>query len=291
MPFTAHPLDLLLKIFIMKRLTLCLFALCCITAADAQVAMPQPSSTQTIKQDFGMGSIELTYSRPNAKGRKVFGDLVPYTKLWRTGANGATKIKFTDVVELGGKKIDTGTYVLYTVPGVDSWEIILNKGVKNWGVDGYKETEDVVRFRVVPAKLKTKVESFTMQFADIKPESCELQLLWEKTTVSIPVTTNIKDRLKAQIDAALQTDKKPYWQATQFYNEYENNQIKALEYCSKAIEGNDKAYWMWLYKAKIQKEMGDMAGAKESATRSMELAKEAKNADYVKMNEDLLKKL
>lgn len=261
------------------------------TAASAQVKMPQPSSTQTIKQDFGMGGIELIYSRPNAKGRKIFGDLVPYNKLWRTGANGATKIKFTDAVEMGGKKIDTGTYVLYTIPGVDSWEIILNKGVNNWGIDGYKESEDVVRFRAAPAKSKAKLETFTMQFADIKPESCELQLTWEKTTVSISITTNIKDRLKAQIDAALQTDKKPYWQAAQFYNEYENNQNKALEYCTKAIEGNEKAYWMWLYKAKIQKEMGDKAGAKESSKRSLELAKEAKNDDYVKMNEELLKKL
>lgn len=276
----------------MKRLTLALFAASCLAlSAAAQVKMPQPSSTQTIKQDFGMGSIELTYSRPNAKGRKIFGDLVPYNKLWRTGANGATKIKFNDAVEMGGKKIDTGTYVLYTIPGVDSWEIILNKGVNNWGIDGYKEAEDVVRFRAAPMKSKAKMETFTMQFADIKPESCELQLMWEKTTVSIPVTTNIKDRLKAQIEAAMQTDKKPYWQAAQFYNEYEGNLNKALDNCSKAIDGNNKAYWMWLYKAKIQKEMGDKAGAKESAKRSLELAKEAKNDDYVKMNEELLKKL
>ncbi len=276
----------------MKRLTFALFAASCMaTSVQAQVKMPQPSSTQTIKQDFGMGSIELTYSRPNAKGRKIFGDLVPYNKLWRTGANGATKIKFTDAIELGGKKIDTGTYVLYTIPGVDSWEIILNKGVNNWGIDGYKETEDVVRFRAAPMKMKTKLETFTMQFADIKPESCQLHLMWEKTVVAIPITTNIKDRLKAQIEAAMQTDKKPYWQAAQYYNEYEGNLNKALDNCSKAIEGNDKAYWMWLYKAKIQKEMGDKAGAKESSKRSLELAKEAKNDDYVKMNEELLKKL
>ena len=276
----------------MKRLTFVLFASTFLAITSrAQIKMPQPSSTQTIKQDFGMGSVELTYSRPNAKGRKIFGDLVPYTKLWRTGANAATKLVFTDVVEMGGKKIDTGTYVLYTIPGIESWEIILNKGVQNWGIDGYKESEDVVRFKVIPMKMKEKMETFTMQFSDIKPESCELKVMWEKVVVSIPITTNIKDRLKAQIDAALLTDKKPYWQAAQFYNEYENNSKKALEYCSKAIEGNDKAYWMWLYKAKIQKENGDKAGAKESATRSLELAKEAKNDDYVKMNEELLKKL
>ncbi len=166
----------------MKRLTFALFAITCFayTSSYAQVRMPQPSTTQTIKQEFGMGSIELTYSRPNTKGRKIFGDLVPYNKLWRTGANGATKIKFTDVVELGGKKIDTGTYVLYTIPNVDSWEIILNKGVNNWGIDGYKESEDVVRFKAAPSKTKTKAESFTIHFADINPESCNLILSWDK---------------------------------------------------------------------------------------------------------------
>jgi Tfp pilus assembly protein PilF len=115
-----------------------------------------------------------------------------------------------------------------------------------------------------------------MQFSDIKPESCLLEIKWEKTVVNIPFTTNIKDRLRAQIEAALQTDKKPYWQAAQFYNEYDKNLTKALDNVSKGIEGNPKAYWMYLYKAKIQKEMGDNAGAKESATKSLALAKEEK---------------
>jgi hypothetical protein len=253
--------------------------------------MPAPSPTQTIKQDFGMGSIELTYSRPNAKGRKIYGDLVPYNKLWRTGANAATKIVFTDAVELAGKKVDTGSYVLYSIPGVDSWEIILNKGLGNWGTEGYKETEDVIRFKVEPTKARGHVETLTMQFVNIKPESCELHIMWEKTDVSFPVTANIKERLKAQIEAAMQTDKKPYWHAAQFYNEYEGNLTKALDNCNKAIEATNKPYWIWLYKAKIQKELGDKAGAKTSALKSLELAKEAKNEDYVKMNEELLRKL
>lgn len=276
----------------MTRLTFAIFTITCFYfSASAQVRMPQPSTTQTIKQEFGMGSIELTYSRPNAKGRKIYGDLVPYSKLWRTGANSATTIKFTDAVELGGKKIDTGTYALYSIPGIDSWEIILNKGISNWGVDGYKESDDVVRFKVTPAKAKTKAESFTMQFADIKNESCGLEIIWDKTIVTIPITTNIKDRLRKQIEAALQSDKKPYWQAAQFYNEYDNNQNKALENITKALQENDQAFWMWLYKAKIQQEMGDKAGAKISALKSLDLSKEANNNDYIKMNLELLKNL
>ncbi|MBK7883283.1 MAG: DUF2911 domain-containing protein [Chitinophagaceae bacterium] len=239
-----------------------------------------------------MASIELTYSRPNTKERKVFGGLVPFGKLWRTGANGPTKIKFSDAVEINGKKLDTGTYVLYTIPNVDSWEVIINKGLNNWGIDGYKETEDVLRFKVQPMKIKNKIETFTMQFADIKPESCELHMMWDKTAIAIPITTNIKERLRLQIEDSLQTAvKKPYWQAAQFYNEWDKNPAKALDNVSKGITDNPKAFWMLLYKAKIQKEMGDTAGAKESARQSLNLAKEAKNDDYVKMNEELLKSL
>jgi hypothetical protein len=257
---------------------------------SAQVRMPAPSSTQTIKQDFGMSSIELTYSRPNIKGRKIYGNLVPWNKIWRTGANAATRIVFKDPVEIGGKKIDSGTYVLYTVPNIDSWQIILNRGINNWGTDGYNDSVDVCRFNILPVSMKNKMETLTMQFGDVKAESCELQIMWEKTEIKIPISTNIKEKLRAQIETAMLTDKKPYWQAAQFYNEYDKNLSKALENCSKAIEGNEKAYWMWIYKAKIQKEMGDDAGAMASSKRSLELARDAKNDDYVKMNLELQKK-
>lgn len=276
----------------MKKLLFPLIAVSCFSVVStAQVKMPAPSPTQTVKQEFAIGSIELTYSRPAAKGRKIFGDLVPFNKIWRTGANAATRLVLTEPLEIGGKHVDSGTYVLYTIPGIDSWDIILNKGLKNWGTDGYKESEDVVKFRVEPMKMKDKVESFTMQFVDVKPESCELQIMWEKTVVSISIKADFKDKVRAQIEAAMQTDKKPYWQAAQFYNEYDRNLPKALENVNKELERNAKAFWIWIYKAKIQKEMGDTAGALESSKKSMELAKEAKNDDYVKINEDFQKGL
>ena len=276
----------------MKKLLFPLIAISCFSVVStAQVKMPAPSPTQTVKQEFAIGSIELTYSRPTAKGRKIFGDLVPFNKIWRTGANAATKLVLTEPLEIGGKNVDTGTYVLYTIPGIDSWDIILNKGLKNWGTDGYKESEDVVKFRVEPMKMKDKVESFTMQFVDVKPESCELQIMWEKTVVAISIKADFKDKVRAQIEAAMQTDKKPYWQAAQFYNEYDKNFPKALENVNKELERNAKAFWIWIYKAKIQKEMGDTAGALESSKKSMELAEEAKNDDYVKINEDFQKGL
>lgn len=262
-----------------------------IASSTAQVKMPAPSPTQNVKQEFGIGNIELTYSRPSAKGRKVFGDLVPYDKLWRTGANAATKLLFTEPVEIAGKKVDSGTYALYSIPGVEAWEIIINKGIKNWGIDGYKESEDVIRFKVAPEKQKSNTETFTMQFTDVTPESCYLQIIWEKTIVNIPITTSFKEKVKQQIEAAMQTDKKPYWQAAQFYYEYEKNLSKALENVSKAAETNPKAFWVLLYKARIQKEMGDVAGALEASKKSKELAKEAGNDDYVRMNDKLQKEL
>ena len=130
-----------------------------------------------------------------------------------------------------------------------------------------------------------------MNFSNIKPVSCSLDIMWEKTIVSIPITANIVDKVQAQIDAEMKKDKKPYWQAAQFYYEYNPNLALALENCSKAIEENNKAYWMWIYKAKIQKDMGDNTGALASSQKSLELAKEGKNDDYVKLNEDFQKTL
>lgn len=275
----------------MKKIAIACLALLSAASINAQVKMPAPSPTQTIKQDFALGSIEVKYSRPAAKGRKVMGDLVPYNKLWRTGANAATLIKFTDAVEIQGKRVDTGSYVLYTIPGTDTWEVILNKGLNNWGVDGYKEAEDVLRFKVKANTGKTNVENFTMQFSDIKPESCSLDIMWEKTSISIPFTATIKERIRTQLMEAMKSDKKPNWLAAQFYNEYDNNPAKALEYATAATVDNPKAFWVWIYKAKIEKAMGNKAAALQSSNTSLALAKEAKNDDYVKINEEFQKKL
>ncbi|MEJ7611410.1 MAG: DUF2911 domain-containing protein [Ferruginibacter sp.] len=275
----------------MKKLFLALCMFSAATVTTAQVKMPAPSPGQTIKQEFGLGSVEVMYSRPSIKGRKIFGDLVPYNKLWRTGANSSSHIKFTDAVEMGGKRIDTGTYALYTIPGEDMWEIIINKGTDNWGIDGYKESEDVVRFKVPSKKIKPALESFTMQFANITPENCELHIMWDKTAVAVPIKSVIKDRIRADIEKAMLGEKKPYWNAAQFYFEYDKNNAKALENVTAATAAQPKAFWMWLYKAKIEKEMGNKEAAMASSKTSIELARAAKNDDYVKMNEDLQKKL
>ena len=274
----------------MKNL-LFLFLLFVAVQTNAQVKMPALSPIQTLTQDFGMGSIEIKYSRPSARGRKVFGDLLPYGELWRTGANGATTIKFTDQVMINDKTIDTGTYAIYTIPGEKKWTFILNKGITNWGTGDYKEADDILRFSADNVKLKAPKETFTMQIANITTQTCELHIMWEKSSIVIPIKTDVKPKLKAQIEKALLTDKKPYYQAAQYYNDYEMDFAKALTYSQKAVEERPNAYWIWLYQAKIQQKLGDKAGALESSKKSMEAAKKENADDYIRLNEEFQKTL
>jgi hypothetical protein len=261
---------------------------------NAQVNMPAPSPTQTIIQDFGLGKIELTYSRPGIKGRQVFGtnsELVPLGKPWRTGANAATKIHFTDKVNVGGKDLDSGSYVIYTIPGKENWDIVLSKGNAYPGQEGFTTNDDILHYKAPVVLHKQKIETFTMQFTDLKNESCELHLKWANTDVAIPITTNVKERIRQEIETALQGNNPPYYQAANFYYDYDKNYQKALEYINKATEQNPKAYFMFLQKARIQQALGDKKGARESATKTIELAKEAGNADYVNFANKLLQQL
>lgn len=280
----------------MKKLLLLAATVCSINAF-AQINMPQPSTTQRITQAFGMGSIELSYSRPNINGRSLLkdgSDLAPLNQLWRTGANGATRLSFTDNVTIGGKKLDTGSYVLYTIPGKDNWEIILNKGLTNWGTDGYKEAEDVVRFKVKADKVAGNTETFTMHFSNVAHETCELTLQWGNTAVRIPISTNIKDRIRAQVEKALSAEKvnaNAYWPAANFYYEWDKNLPKALNAATKASEANPNGFWIHLLKAKIQRDMGDKVSAKASAEKCIQLATANKNDEYVKLGKELINKL
>jgi hypothetical protein len=279
----------------MKKAVLPLIAFLVCSFVHAQVVMPQPSPTATVMQNFGVGKITLVYSRPSIKGRTLFqenSDLAPLGKLWRTGANAATRITFSDKVTFGGKDVDTGSYALYTIPAATEWEIILNKGINNGGTTGYKESEDVVRFKV-PASNSTDldVETFTMEFLNLKPESCDLDLIWGNTIVVIPITTTVTEKIRSSIEAAMKGSDKPYWQAANFYFDYDKDYAKALDNVNKALETNKDAYYMYMLKARIQKAAGDNAGAKVTAEKCIETATAAKNDDYVKQANDLLKTL
>lgn len=268
-------------------------ALCCIlsiTGFSQSLRTPQPSPTQTIKQDFGVSSIELVYSRPGMRGRKIFGDLVPYGKVWRTGANAATYIKFNDDVTIAGQSVKAGEYALYTIPNMDSWQIILNKGVNKSGTE-YSEAEDVVRIPVKPTSLNMPVETFTMQFSNVKPSSVDLQLMWDKTLVSIPITTDIDKKVMAQINSVMSNDNRPYFQAAMYYLDNGKDVNQALTWLNKAIEQNPEAYWAYHQKANALARLGRKDEARTAAQKSIELARQAHNDDYVRLNEKLIEKL
>ena len=272
----------------MKKVLLFALLLSSAIFAVAQIKTPAPSPTQTLKQDFALSSVEITYSRPAAKGRKIFGDLVPYGKMWRTGANGATRIKFGDDVVIGGKPLKAGEYALYSIPGESEWEIIVNKGVTNGGLTGYKPEEDVIRFNVKSEILKSPVESFTIELADVKSMSTELQLKWENTLVNIPITTEFDSKIMAQIDDVMNKDTKPYYQAALYYADNGKDLNQAVKWFDKAIEQTPQGYWIYHQKANALVKLGKKQEAKVAAQKSMALAREQKNADYVTLNEKLI---
>ena len=280
----------------MKKILFSVFILIGITT-QAQIKMPASSPTQTLSQDFGMGKIDITYSRPALRGRAAFGNssvLAPLGLLWRTGANGATKLTFSHPVTIGGKLLAAGAYGLFTIPGEKEWTIIINTNSAGWGSFSYKEAEDVVRFQVKPTTTSNSTENFTINVDDINPETANISLKWANTLVSIPVSTDIKSAIRAQVKeatSAANVNPNVYSTAANFYYDIDKDYSNALIFAEKAIAANPKAYWLLLLKGKAQKQLGDKAGAKASAEACIKLATAEKNDDYIRNGKELLASL
>ncbi|HUQ66333.1 MAG TPA: DUF2911 domain-containing protein [Flavitalea sp.] len=256
--------------------------------SQQELKVPAPSPSTTIKQDFGISSVELSYSRPGVKGRKIFGDLVPYDKVWRTGANSPTIITFGDEVSIGGKKVPAGKYGLLTIPGQQEWTVIITKSTDVSSPSAYKEANDVVRIKVKPLELPFPVETFNIFFDNIKPTSMDAVIMWDKTVVPFPISTEIDSKVSAQIDQLMKTDKPPYFQAAMYYLDNGKDLTRAVDWMDKAIQDNPKGFWIYHNKANALARMGKKKEAVEAANKSIELAKEARNDDYVQLNEKLL---
>lgn len=252
------------------------------------IKTPAPSPAQTVKQEFGLGSVELSYSRPNMKGRKIFGDLVPYNAVWRTGANNATTLTFTDEVNIGGKKVPAGKYGLLTIPGASKWTIILSKQTNVTSPASYKEDQDVVRLTADAVAMPFETETFSIIFADVKASSMNVIVLWAGTAAIFPITADIDSKVMAQINNAMNKDSKPYFQSAMYYMENDKDLAKANEWLDKAIAQDPTAFWVWHQKANCLAKMGKKSEAVTAANKSIELAKAAKNDDYVALNQKLL---
>jgi len=275
----------------MKRILLAGLFLSASILSEAQLKTPAPSPVQNLRQDFGLGTIELSYSRPGVRGRKVYGDLLPYGQVWRTGANSATTISFTDEVIVGGKKVPAGKYGLLTIPGAKQWIVILTKQTNVTSPADYNAEQDVVRVNVSTTKSKTSTETFTLSIQDIKPTSCNLVMSWEKRSLSLPIQTDIETKIMANIDADMKTEKPPYYNAAMYFMDNGKDLNQALAWFDKAVESNPTAFWIHYQRANCLAKLGKKAEAIAGAEKSKQLATEAKNGDYVKLNEKLLAEL
>jgi hypothetical protein len=275
-----------------KMLSILILALSCFLGSEGQqLRTPAPSPPQYVKQDFGLSAIEVSYSRPAVKGRKIFGDLVPFDKVWRTGANQATTIQFGDDVTIEGTKIPAGKYGLLTIPGASEWTIILSKQLDVTSPTAYKQEQDQIRIREKPIDLPFSIENFTILFNNFTSNSCELQLIWDKTIVVIPVKTDIDTRIMAEIDNTINKDNRPYYSAAFYYLENGKDLNKALEWFDKAIEQDPQSFFVYYQKARCQAKLGKKKEAISTARQSIELAKAAGNPDFIALNEKLIASL
>lgn len=266
-----------------------ILALFCITVFGQDVKIPQLSPLQTVKQAFGVSDITIEYSRPSVRGRVIFGELVPFGKVWRTGANATTQITFGDDVTLEGIDVPAGTYGLYTMPGETSWDIMLYKDLKLAGnVNDYKTENEFLRIKVTPTATPKKFETFTINITGIEPASANIELLWDNTCVTFGITTEVDSKVMKSIELSMQSDKPAYFQSAGYY--YNNNKDlnKALEWVNKAIELNPKGYFIVMLKARIQYKLNDFAGAHASAELVVALAKEANSEEYIKLGEKMI---
>jgi hypothetical protein len=261
-----------------------------------KVEFPAASPAATLKQRVGLTDIEVNYSRPGLKGRVVVGNIDPYGKVWRTGANNATRISFSTPVKLQGSNLDAGTYELFTIPGQDEWTVILQKAGGQWGAYQYKEANDTLRVKAKPVALANPVETFTIDINDIRDESATLNLSWADWRVPVKLEVDVVSVLVPQIEAVMASDsaKKPYAQAAMFYRDHDLDLKKALAWIDAAIAAQPDAYYYVYHKAKLLAKMGDKEGAIKLARQSIAMAAKdtgpAKD-EYTRLNEALIASL
>jgi hypothetical protein len=252
-------------------------------ADEKKIEFPAASQHSTVKQRVGLTDVEVDYSRPNKNNREIFGGLVPYGKLWRTGANAVTKISFTKPVALGGKEIPAGEYALFTIPTADEWTIIISKDAKVQSAADYKQENDAARITAKPESNPVTIETFTIGLADVKGASATLNFLWDKTRVPVKLTTDdveqVSKQLATVVGAGTLLDPRTAYQAAAFYYDNNKDMKQAAKWIDQALEKNPNAYFMHYKKAQIQAKLGNKKEAIASAQRAIDILKKDKSPD------------
>ncbi len=266
-------------------------------APAAKLDLPAPSPTATLKQRVGVTDIEVVYSRPSMKGREIFGKLEPYGAVWRTGANNATRISFSTDVKVQGSALAAGTYELFTVPGREEWTVIFQKAGQQWGSYAYDKKNDTLRVTARVIDFGAPVETFTIDFNSLRDSSATMNLIWERTLISLKLEVDLSSLLP-QIEAFMAgpAAKKPYVNAAMFYLDNGLDLKKALAWMNAAIAEQPDAFYFVYRKAKVQAALGDKAGAIATAKASLADAMTKAPSpllrdEYVRLNNELIASL
>ena len=258
---------------------------------NAQVKVPKPSTSSKIEQVVGLTDIKVSYSRPSKKGRTIYGGLVPYGKMWRTGANKNTEITLSDDVKVNGQELKKGTYAIFTKPGKDSWDIVFYTDTENWGTPkNWDESKVAAKISSKPSKIPGVIETFTIMFNDITMDTAKMYFLWDDLEVPVTFKVPAKEQAMASIEKTMGgPTADDHYHAAVFYKEIENYD-KAKKHIEKAVAAKKDAYWVHRQHSLILAKKGDKNGAIKAAKMSMKLAEKAGNNDYIKLNKDSLKK-
>ena len=279
----------------MKKLLLSLFVVALSTNMNAQVKTPAPSPSSKLEQTVGLTDVSVEYSRPGMKGRKIFGDLVPFGKVWRTGANANTKITFSDDVMIDGKELKKGTYALYPKPNAGSWEVLFYSDTNNWGTpQKWDDSKVALSTSAKVQEMPMPIETFTITFDDLTNNSAVIGMLWENAYVGVKFTTPTDKGVEASIEKVMAgPEAADYFNAAVYYLDSDKDINKAKTWIDKAVEMTNERprFWYIHQQALIYKKAGDKKGAKKAAMQSLDLAKKANYDAYIKKNEDLLKTL
>lgn len=276
----------------MKKLLLACFLAAGISV-QAQIETPQPSPSAKVMQTVGLTEVTVEYSRPSMKGRKIFGNLVPFDKLWRTGANLNSKITFSDDVTIGDTSVKAGTYAIFTKPGKSTWEIILYSDVENWGTPRNWDDAKVVAKTVAPVNtMPYATESFTIGIGNLTNTQADLEFSWEKTLVVVPFAVPTDKKATASIEKMMSGPQAgDYFASARYYLEEGKDMDKAKMWIDKAIDmtSDNPRFWYLRQQSLVYAKMGKKAEAVAIAKKSLALAEKAGNKDYIKMNKDSIK--
>lgn len=279
----------------MKKLVTILMTIALFSMGNAQVTTPQSSSHSEIETMVGLTKIEIDYSRPNKNGREIFGNLVGYDKVWRTGANKNTTIEFKDDVVIEGQKLKAGQYALFTKPGKDAWEIYFYTDTKNWGEpEKWDNSKVAAKVTSKVQKLTRSVETFTISLDEVNMNSAMLNIAWDNVKVGtkIEVPTDVKVMESITKAMAGKPTSQDYMSAASYFFAADKDIQQAKKWMDQGMKMNEKPQFYQIYQhALIHAKAGDKKSAINLANQSMEASKAAGNDDYVKLNEDLILKL